>query len=40
MTLAATNQSVGAISNYTIAFNRQLSALGQAITQSPLSSNY
>lgn len=40
MTLTATNTSVAAISNYTIAFNRSLNALAQPISPSPLANNY
>jgi len=39
-TMTATNTSVGATSNYSISFNRNLNNLGQTITPSSLSSTY
>jgi len=40
MSISSTNSSVGALSNYTINFNRSLNSLGQTIISSNLNSNY
>lgn len=40
MSLKASNMSVAAPSNYTISFNRSQNSLGQAISPSPLASDY